>query len=121
MWGAVPQEFPEYDRCLLEGMVDDQGGDVKEVQAMLRRMKRQRVHGGARPAGGKAAAAGGKAAAAGGKPEGKAKGSGKRGHPAAAAAAAEEDEEPEEEDDDDCRSNKGRKAAVPSKRKRAAA
>ena len=30
------QDFPEFDRSLLEGMIADQGGDMPEVHACLR-------------------------------------------------------------------------------------
>ena len=32
------QEFPDFDRGLVEGMLADQGGDVPEVHACLRVM-----------------------------------------------------------------------------------
>ncbi|KAL0029826.1 hypothetical protein WJX77_002266 [Trebouxia sp. C0004] len=35
------QEFPDFDRGLIEGMLADQGGDVPEVHACLRRMVKQ--------------------------------------------------------------------------------
>jgi hypothetical protein len=38
---ALCLEFAEYDRELLAGMVEDQGGDAREVTLMLRRIKRQ--------------------------------------------------------------------------------
>ena len=38
---ALFTEFAEYDRSLIEGMLEDQGGDIPEVQAALRRMRNQ--------------------------------------------------------------------------------
>ncbi|KAA6428294.1 MAG: E3 ubiquitin- ligase ORTHRUS 2-like [Trebouxia sp. A1-2] len=35
------RDFPDFDRGLIEGMLADQGGDVPEVQACLRRMVKQ--------------------------------------------------------------------------------
>ena len=29
-------EFPDFDRMLMEDMLEDQGGDVRDVRAMLR-------------------------------------------------------------------------------------
>ena len=38
---ALYTEFAEYDRSLIDGLLEDQGGDVPEVQAALRRMRNQ--------------------------------------------------------------------------------
>lgn len=38
---ALCLEFADHDRELLAGMLDDQGGDAREVTLMLRRMRRQ--------------------------------------------------------------------------------
>ncbi|KAK9812690.1 hypothetical protein WJX72_002129 [[Myrmecia] bisecta] len=40
---ALYSEFPEFDAVLIRGMVEDQGGDIPEVHACLRRMRRQQV------------------------------------------------------------------------------
>ncbi|KAK9846356.1 hypothetical protein WJX81_002222 [Elliptochloris bilobata] len=38
---ALAADFPEFDGALLAGMVEDQGGDIAEVRAGLRRMRNQ--------------------------------------------------------------------------------
>ncbi|CAL8460675.1 g205 [Coccomyxa elongata] len=38
---ALVADFPEYDKELLKGMVEDQGGDFLETRAVLRRMRNQ--------------------------------------------------------------------------------
>jgi hypothetical protein len=38
---ALCTEFAEYDRGLIDGLLEDQGGDIPEVHAALRRMRNQ--------------------------------------------------------------------------------
>lgn len=33
---SLAADFPQFDRVLLQGMLEDQGGDVQEVHACLR-------------------------------------------------------------------------------------
>uniref|UniRef100_A0A383VGC2 RING-type E3 ubiquitin transferase n=1 Tax=Tetradesmus obliquus TaxID=3088 RepID=A0A383VGC2_TETOB len=88
------ESFPDFDRELIAGMLEDQGGDVEEVHAYLKRMKNQLNH---------AKRSSAKAASGQGTPSGKAKagkGRGKgssKGKKQQAAAAGEEEQQQEVE------------------------
>lgn len=35
-FSLLKAQFPEFDKCLIEGMLEDQGGDVEDVQFSLK-------------------------------------------------------------------------------------
>eukprot|EP00878_Enallax_costatus_P002906 GHUV01003100.1.p1 GENE.GHUV01003100.1~~GHUV01003100.1.p1 ORF type:complete len:864 (+),score=393.39 GHUV01003100.1:552-3143(+) len=109
------ESFPDYDEGLIMGMLDDQGGDLLEVHAALKRMKNQMAH--AKRQAARAAAAAADGAAAGSGKGGKGKGrKGTRGKKQTAelATAAEDGGAAAEEQQGGNEGDKGAAVGVPS-------
>eukprot|EP00198_Chlamydomonas_reinhardtii_P014208 XP_001703545.1 RING finger protein [Chlamydomonas reinhardtii] len=94
---GLAAKFPDFDVAVIEGMLEDQGGDVGEVAAFLRRMARDQAAAARSP---KAAAA--RKPTAGGKRKRKSGGKSKAAKSRAdeEAAACEEEEEQQEEEEE---------------------
>ncbi|GFR52208.1 hypothetical protein Agub_g14748 [Astrephomene gubernaculifera] len=90
---ALALQLPEFDAALIQGLLEDQGGDVEEVRAALKRMKRneQRANTSPRKQGGRAAGKRGAAK--------RGRGRGAATKPAAAAEEGDADVDGEEEEE----------------------